>query len=171
MKNLLIILTICTLNGCGLFKKTYNKNTSLEESKIKTYLDVSKKTSDVKIDKSIKTNNAEIKSDESIKIIPTKGTIVKIDSSGNITFQADSLFIKKSNFKKSNSNENLNLLQQVAQEIDSSRNDNIANKNKTSSEVKVSTPQSFPIISNYIGSALFLVIIIVAIIFIAKKRS
>ena len=152
---------VCALlTGCGLFKKSKKIDKTLNSVEVSKDVKVSSDIKQEQIDKSKTDIKSSVQSDESTKVYPTKGTEIKINPDGSMTFQADSIIQKA----RRNSNEAKNIANDIKnsldQKADSASNENGNMGKKQISVVKNSEPDKWAIFVSKIGWAIFAVIVL-----------
>lgn len=152
---------VCALlTGCGLFKKSKKIDKTLTSIEVSKEVKVSTDTKKEQVDRSITDVKSSVQSDESTKFYPTKGTEVKINPDGSMTFHADSIIQKA----RRNSNEAKNIANDIKntldQKADSASNENGKLEQKQSSFVKNSEPDKWVIFVSKVGWAIFAVMVL-----------
>ncbi|WP_099369586.1 hypothetical protein [Sphingobacterium sp. 1.A.5] len=161
MRIFIMVMVCALLTGCGLFKKSKKIDKTLSSIEVSKDVKVSTDTKKEQVDRSKTDVKSNVQSDESTKVYPTKGTEVKINPDGSMTFHADSIIQKA----RRNSNEAKNIANDIKntldQKADSASNENGKLEQKQSSFVKNSEPDKWGIFVSKIGWAIaFLVILI-----------
>lgn len=152
---------VCALlTGCGLFKKSKKIDKTLTSVEVSKDVKLSSDIKQEQIDKSKTDVKSSTQSEENTKVYPTKGTEIKINPDGSMTFQADSIIQKA----RRNSNEAKNIVNDIKntldQKADSASNENGKMEQKQSSVVKNSEPDKWAIFVSKVGWAIFAVMVL-----------
>jgi len=160
MRIIIMTMVCALLTGCGLFKKSKKIDKTLTSIEGSKDVKVSTDTKKEQVDRSKTDVKSSVQSDESIKVYPTKGTEVKINPDGSMTFHADSIIQKA----RRNSNEAKNIANDIKntlnQKADSASNENGKLEQKQSSFVKNSEPDKWVIFVSKVGWAIFAVMVL-----------
>lgn len=170
MRLTLITIVCILLSGCGLFRKTTKISKQLDAVSVSKDVKVSSEMTTGKVDKSKETVNTSSESDNKLKIFPTPGTDVKVDTDGSITFKADSIVA----YTKNKTNQARQILKDIKEDL--SQKIGIAAKkdssDKKESETKdiVRQPSATGIFSNWLGLAVGLLIVVYGLIWFLRRK-
>ena len=173
MRIIIIAMVFALLTGCGLFKKSKKIDKTLMSIEVRKDVKVSTDTKKEQVDRSTTDVRSNVQSDESTKVYPTKGTEIKINPDGSMTFQADSIIQKA----RRNSNEAKNIATDIKntwdQKADSVAEEKGKKEEKKQSEERTSTPDKGAILVSKIGwsIAIFFVLITGAWWFFGYRRN
>ncbi len=160
MKNLVIIIVCILLSGCGLFKKSKRIDRSLKSVEVSKEIKATTETEESKVDRSKIEMKSSLQTDEKTKVYPTKGTEIKLNPDGSMTFQADSIIQDA----KRNSNEAKDIVKDIISNLnkkkDSASNEEGTMEQKQGSVVKNSEPDKWAIFVSKIGWAIFAVMVL-----------
>jgi len=161
MRIIIISMVCALLTGCGLFKKSKKIDKTLTSIEVSKDVKVSSDTKKEQVDRSITDVKSSVQSDESTKVYPTKGTEVKINPDGSMTFHADSIIQKA----RRNSNEAKNIANDIKntwdQKADSVAEEKGKKEEKKQSEERTSTPDKGALFVNKIGWSVAILIILI----------
>lgn len=161
MRIIIMAMVCALLTGCGLFKKSKKIDKTLTSVEVSKDVKVSSDIKKEQIDKSKTDVKSSVQSEENTKVYPTKGTVVKINPDGSMTFQADSIIQKA----RRNSNEAKNIANDIKntwdQKADSVAEEKGKKEEKKQSEEKTSIPDKGAIFVNKIGWAVAILIILI----------
>lgn len=161
MKNLVIIFVCILISGCGLFKKSKRIDKSLKSIEISKEIKASNETEKNQLDRSKIEVKSYLQTDERTKVYPTKGTEIKLNHDGTMTFQADSIIQDA----KRNSNEARlianNIISSLNQKKESMEKEGRKEVQKENHIVKESVPDKWAIFINNIGWFIGVAILII----------
>jgi len=152
---------ICTLiSGCGLFKKTKRIDRALDAAEVSKNVVLSTDTKQETVDKSTSNETKKEESDGQVKVYPKPGTAVVVGADGSVSGEVDSVISnvrKKSDEARNIAKDVQETLQQKADSVASS--DSTGRKESYKLDQK-KEPSMKGILSNYLGWAILLVILI-----------
>ncbi|WP_411973385.1 hypothetical protein ACLCDV_08085 [Sphingobacterium sp. Lzh-3] len=170
MRIFLITIVCILLSGCGLFRKTTKVNKQLDAVSVSSDVKVSTETTSGKVDKSKETLNTSSSSDDKVKVYPTPGTDVKIDPDGSVTFKADSIV----SFTKRKTDQAREILKDIKenlhQNFGASAKKDSTNKKQWETKDVDRRPSATGILSNWIGWAVGLLILICGLIWFLRSK-
>ena len=91
MKNLVIIIVCVLFSRCRLFNKSKRIDKSLKSVEVSKEIKASSETEKNMVDRSKIEVKSNLQTDKKTKVYPTKGTEIRLNPDGSMTFQADSI--------------------------------------------------------------------------------
>ncbi len=161
MRILLVVLVCALLTGCGLFKKTKRIDRQLDAVEVTKDVQVKTASESEKIDKTKTEESRREESEGNTKIYPKPGTQTTVAPDGSVTGEIDSVVNNVK--KKTDAARNIaaDLKETLRKKSDSTASSDSTGHKETYNLDKVSKPDGVGILSNYIGWAIFLLIIII----------
>lgn len=160
MRILLVVLVCALLTGCGLFKKTKRIDRQLDAVEVSKDVQVKTDIEAENIDKSKTEETRKEESEGSTKIYPKPGTHTTVSPDGSVTGEIDSVVNNVK--KKTDAARNIaaDLKETLRKKSDSIALSDSTGHKETYNLDKVSKPDGVGILSNYIGWAILIVILL-----------
>ncbi|OYD41147.1 hypothetical protein [Sphingobacterium cellulitidis] len=163
MKNLVIIIVCILLSGCGLFKKSKRIDKTLKSVEVSKETKSTLETEKNKVNRSKIEVKSNLQTNEKTKVYPTKGTEIKLNPDGSMTFQADSIIQDA----KRNTHEAKNIVKDIISNLnkkkDSMENEGRKEVQKENHIIKESVPDKWAVFVNnlgwFIGAAILIIIL------------
>lgn len=163
MRLIIMALILSLLTGCGLFKKSKRIEKTLKSVEVSKEIKSTLETEKNKVDRSNIEVKSNLQTDEKTKVYPTKGTEIKLNPDGSMTFQADSIIQNA----KRNSNEAKNIVKDIISSLnkkkDSMENEGRKEIQKDDHVIKESKPDKWAVFVNnigwFVGAAILLIIL------------
>lgn len=166
-----MVLILSLLTGCGLLNKSKRIDKTLKSTEVNKEIKVSTDTKQEHIDNTKTDVKTTSQSEENTKVYPTKGTEIKINPDGSMTFQADSIIQnarRNSDEAKSIAND---VKSRLDRKVDSASNENEKMTQKQAQVIKESKPNILAVLMSKIGWGIAFAIVVIAVfIYFRIKR-